>query len=202
MNSYQEEQLDALNLVSTVLADLSPNQMDQLHQEISPYLEFRQSVEHFLSENFSGVCTRACYQSQRSACCSKDGIITFFADVLINAITSTPEQLGALFQAVKMPAAGMKCIYLAEDGCLWQVKPSVCVMFLCESAQKEVYSANPAAEPAWRALKDQMRCFTWPDRPVLFDRLEQFVLDRGYRSALMYLHNSPGLMRVKQRAGL
>jgi hypothetical protein len=35
----------------------------------------------------------------------------------------------------------------------------------------------------------------------LFDELEQLFIDAGYRSPLMYLHNGPGLLRVKERAG-
>jgi hypothetical protein len=36
---------------------------------------------------------------------------------------------------------------------------------------------------------------------VLFDDLEAFFIDCGCTSPLMYLHNSPGLLRVKQKRG-
>lgn len=169
---------------------------------MSPYIQFRQTLDGFLSEFFSRVCTENCYRSRRSACCSKDGIITFFADVMINAFFSDSQQLDCLEQAIQHPRSEMKCIYLGPDGCMWEIKPVVCVMFLCEPARKPVFEANPQAASTWQKLKLQERSFRWPDRPVLFDRLEQSVIDGGHHSPLMYLHNSPGLMRVKKRAGL
>jgi len=51
-------------------------------------------------------------------------------------------------------------------------------------------------------LEQESRRFKWPDRPVLFDTLEKLFLDAGFHSPLMYLHTSPGLLRVKQQAGL
>ncbi|CAB1071247.1 hypothetical protein D1AOALGA4SA_1164 [Olavius algarvensis Delta 1 endosymbiont] len=51
-------------------------------------------------------------------------------------------------------------------------------------------------------LEAERQHFTWPDRPVLFDDLESYFLKTGCRSPLMYLHNSPGLLRIKQKAGL
>ena len=50
------------------------------------------------------------------------------------------------------------------------------------------------------ALAQERKRFTWPDRPVLFDDLEQYFMDAGCTSPHMYLHNSPGLLRVKQMA--
>jgi len=50
-------------------------------------------------------------------------------------------------------------------------------------------------------LEAKRKRFTWPDQPVLFDDLESYFMKSGYRSPLMYLHNSPGLLRVKQKAG-
>ena len=202
MNTYQEEQLDALNLVRNFLSERSEVQIQQLCEKITPYLEFRQTVDGFLCEFFSQVCTQNCYRSRRSACCSKDGIITFFADVLINALSSTPRQLGILEQAIRYPKYEMKCIFLGPKGCLWQIKPVVCVMFLCETAQKHVFDEKKHAKFIWQDLKHRERSFKWPDHPVLFDRLEQCAMDCGFNSPLMYLHNSPGLLLVKKRAGL
>ncbi|MGD9213132.1 MAG: hypothetical protein PVI90_20290, partial [Desulfobacteraceae bacterium] len=198
----QEEQLNALTLVKTFLTGQSEAQIQKLHKRITPYIQFRQTVDDFLCEFFNQVCTQNCYQSHRSACCSKDGIITFFADVLINALVSTSEQLTALEQAIQNPEYKMKCIYLKSTGCLWQIKPSVCVMFLCENAQQRVFEESPHAKPTWQELKQWERSFKWPDRPVLFDWLEQCAMDSGFHSPLMYLHTSPGLIRIKQLAGL
>jgi len=74
-------------------------------------------------------------------------------------------------------------------------------MFLCDAAKKEVFGKNPQARKRWEAFQKQKQCFTWPDRRILFDTLEQYFMDAGYTSPLMYLHNSPGLLRVKQQAG-
>jgi hypothetical protein len=51
-------------------------------------------------------------------------------------------------------------------------------------------------------LRRQEKKYKWPDRPVLFDHLEKVFLDMGYRSSLMHLNLSPGLLRVKRAAGL
>ena len=51
-------------------------------------------------------------------------------------------------------------------------------------------------------FEEKRRQYTWPDQPVLFDKLEALFVEAGYRSSLMYLHNSPGLLRVKQKAGI
>ena len=202
MNSYQQEQIDALNLVTRFLSELDDERIQLLNQKISPYLHFRKSVDDFLTKHFSRTCTQTCYQNQRSACCSKDGIITFFGDVLINALCSTSSELQRLAQAVEAPRQQMKCIFLESVGCLWRIKPAVCVMFICPSALEEVFSRNPQAKKRWEELKALERTFKWPDQPVLFDWLEQFALTFGYQSPLMYMHNSPGLMRVKKKAGL
>jgi hypothetical protein len=49
-------------------------------------------------------------------------------------------------------------------------------------------------------LKQREKHFRWPDRPVLFDDLEKYFMAAGYSSPLMYLNNSPGLLRVKELA--
>ena len=202
MNSYQKEQLDALILVRSFLTGQSEAQIEGIVKQISTYLQFRQSVDQFLEHNFSQICTANCYQNHLSACCSRDGIITFFGDVMVNALVSTCQQLDVMMQAVQLPQFKRKCIYLSAAGCLWQVKPSVCAMFLCENAQLRVFEGRTHLKRTWDKLKLRERTFKWPDRPVLFDQLEEMVIDGGLKSPLMYLHNSPGLIRVKQRAGL
>jgi hypothetical protein len=127
---------------------------------------FRQQVAEFLNRYFSDICIRKCYENQLSACCSKDGIITFFADMVINALNSSKVGLDRLEHAVKNPADAAKCIYLSEH--------------------------------QWNALKDLKKSFTWPDRPVLFESLERFFMDRGCDSPLMYMHKSPGLVSIRR----
>jgi hypothetical protein len=54
------------------------------------------------------------------------------------------------------------------------------------------------AKEKWEALKQREKTFRWPDQAVLFDELEEVFIKAGYDSTLMYLHNSPGLLRVKK----
>jgi len=202
MNEYQREQLDALRIVRQGLAQLSETQRRQLEREIEPYNRFRASVDIFLDRYFKDVCTRLCYRSRTSACCSKDGIITFFADTVINALQSTSGQLDRMEAGLQQVNNGHRCIYLNDDGCVWTVRPVVCAMFLCDRAQETIFAENPEAGQAWKTLRRQEKVFKWPVRPVLFDRLEKVFLDRGYRSTLMHLNFSPGLLMVKKRAGI
>ena len=81
---------------------------------------------------------------------------------------------------------------------IWNIKPIVCEMFLCDAAQKEVFGKELHVRKRWEELQKQKKSFTWPDRRVLFDSLERYFMDAGFTSPLMYLHNSPGLLRVKQ----
>ena len=137
-----------------------------------------------------------------SACCSKDGIITFFADILINALYASPQEIEALFARLQIRHEGFKCVYLNKNGCLMRIQPIVCKMFLCGRAEKAVFTSNPHLKNQWEALQEKKQRFTWPDRPVLFDYLEEIVIEAGLSSSLMYLHNSPGLLRVKKQAGI
>jgi len=201
MDSYQKEQFDALEMVVGHLNRLTTDEQRELRALIQAYMDFRQRVDRYLGRYFSRVCTTSCFQSQRSACCSRDGIITFFADVVVNFLMSRPEEIESLFKVLQAPHEGFKCVYLGPKGCLWRVKPIVCQMFLCDPAMTDVFAHNPDAGAQWEALKKEAQGFKWPDRPVLFDALEKHFLDAGLRSSLMYLHTSPGLLRVKKLAG-
>lgn len=202
MNDYQQEQLEALQTVRDGLARLSDHDLIRLKQTVDDYIGFRQSVDAFLNRYFRDVCTHICYLERTSACCSKDGIITFFADTVVNALHATPEQLDLLEAALKRVNGGHRCIYLTSDGCMWAIRPVVCAMFLCDRAMHTVFSAKPQARKTWESLRRLEKTFKWPDRPVLFDHLEQVFLNLGYRSSLMHLNLSPGLLRVKKEAGL
>jgi len=200
MNSYHKEQSDALEIVQRYLAGISVLERKKLEAEVSDYLLFRDEVGSFLSTHFSEVCTQKCYQNKLSACCSREGIITFFGEVVINALVSQEKEIEKLLFVLKKPNDGFKCVYLGENGCIWKVKPIVCEMFLCEQAKKDVFGLNPGAGQVWEGLKKRKKLYTWPDRTVLFDMLENYFLDAGYLSPLMYMHNSPGLLRVKRGA--
>jgi hypothetical protein len=202
LTPYQVEQLDALQLAISYLNGLTPKAQAKLNRSIESYLDFRAEVDAYLEMHFSRYCTRSCYTTQTSACCSRDGIITFWADVLINANASDHRQLEHLQHAIGHPLNRQKCIYLGPDGCLWQVRPLVCAMFLCDDALAKAFEGSPEAERQWEGFKHQAKGFRWPDRPVLFDQLEKRCIAAGVDSPLMYLHSSPGLLRVKSKAGL
>jgi hypothetical protein len=91
---------------------------------------------------------------------------------------------------------------LNEAGCIWHCKPIVCEMFLCVHAKNHLVAKNNALVSQWRNLRQRERLYTWPDRSVLFDQLEDFFIQDGFDSPLMYLHRSPGLLRLKARHGV
>lgn len=202
MNDYQFEQLEALLLVRMHLKVLPGGEKDKLRQMAADYLEFRRRADRFLGTYFASVCDRSCYQSRLSACCSREGIVTFFADVVINQLFCDEAELDGLANALRSEHTGFKCVYLSADGCRWKIKPIVCQMFLCEPAKAKVFRQHPPAESEWNELERLRKKFTWPDRPVLFDIMEKYFMAMGCSSALMYMHQSPGLLRVKKKAGI
>jgi hypothetical protein len=202
MNEYQQEQLDALTIVRRGLLQFGDAKRMELIETIRDYMQFRQSVDRFLKCYFSDTCTQTCYQSRTSACCSKDGIITFFADTVVNALHATPAGLDRLETVLNRVNRGHRCVYLGSHGCMWTVRPVVCAMFLCDRAMQAVFSDDPEARKGWASLRRQANAFKWPDRPVLFDYLERVFLDLGCQSTLMHLNLSPGLLRIKKNAGL
>jgi hypothetical protein len=199
MNAYQIEQLESLQMISRRIGDMPAAEKEAFLAEIEPYLRFRREVAEFHSRRFAGICTEKCYQSRLSACCSKDGIITFFADMVINMLVSAPGEIDRMEQAVRHPAFDYKCVYLAENGCQWKIKPVVCEFFLCDEAEKTILDPDPEARAQWKEMEAARKGFTWPDQPVLFESLEKYFMDRGYDSPLMYLHKSPGLIRLRRK---
>ena len=200
MDAYQKEQLDAVLMAREYIDGLSAQRRKALFEVIAPYLAYRRQVDEFLETHFSDICTRSCYENNRSACCSKEGIITFFADTVINVLVSSEQQIDTLCDRLQTENKGFKCIYLGDAGCLWQVKPIVCQMFLCDPAQKKVFDEHPQMENEWQVFREKEKDFKWPDKPVLFDEIEALFINAGYTSSLMYLHNSPGLLLVKQKS--
>jgi hypothetical protein len=202
MDDYNRQQREALGLARRALSAMPRGELQALLDSCAPYLDFRERTARFLARHFSRVCTLACYTDGRSACCQKEGIITFFADVAVNVLVSGDTAPDTLERVLDSPNTGQKCVYLGTNGCLWKIKPVVCEMFLCDSAKATVFSENTAAALEWEELQRLQKTYTWPDRPVLFNALEERFLALGLRSPLMYLHNSPGLLMVKKRAGL
>jgi hypothetical protein len=200
INSYHQEQIETLNMVYCHLKTISVQEKQRLLSQISDYLVFRDAVDEFLHEHFKNICTQKCYQSKVSACCSREGIITFFGDVVVNVLVSNETEIKELARVLKKRNNGFKCIYLGGDGCLWRIKPIICEMFLCDTAKELVFKEKSSANKLWIELKQREKHFRWPDRPVLFDDLEKYFMAAGYSSTLMYLNTSPGLLRVKELA--
>ena len=200
MTAYNREQLEAIRLVRNHLKMSSSAELSWLRRRIRSYLQFREETNRFLNHYFSHVCTHKCYQDQYSACCGREGITTFFADVVINVLMSSQEKTDRLVEALQAPNVGLKCIYLGNKGCLWKIKPIVCEMFLCKEARQTVFGQAPDVKKQWERLRRREKMYTWPDRPVLFDDLEAVFIRAGYTSNLMYFHNSPGLLKVKNQA--
>ncbi len=202
MSDYRQEQLESQNIVIRYFASASEAERDRLKRLCENYNDFRNKVRLFQERHLQAICTRACFQGQKSACCNKDGIITFFADLVVNALHAPPPKMTELIAALRTERDDLKCIYLGADGCRWYIKPIVCEMFLCDRALKGVKTTDPKAAATWQTLEAEAKGFRWPDRPVLFDRIESWFLAAGLCSPLMYLHNSPGLVRIKRKAGL
>ena len=75
-------------------------------------------------------------------------------------------------------------------------------MFLCEHAKINLGVRGDSVLKKWNQFKEEEKNFTWPDKPVLFDELETLFIEKGFDSPLMYFHKSPGLLRVKSKAGI
>jgi len=202
MEAHQKDQYDGFCLTQRALAALGPQALMSLQRLVADYRAFREDTSAFLHTHFFGVCTSACYQSRLSACCTRDGIIVYFADVVVNTLAAPAQRTHSIIARLAHSHQGTKCIYLGEQGCLWTVKPIGCEMFLCDQAQHLVFSENPDLRGRWETLNTRRKSFTWPDRPVLFDLLETRLMALGIDSSLMYFHKSPGLLRVKRQAGL
>ena len=160
MNAYQAEQIAAFELIRLHL----PKLKKQLHRTqadpLEAYLAFRQETDRYFDQYFAGICNTTRYQNQHSACCSRDGIITFFADMVINILYSNGSVLDRMALRLQTPHLGLKCLYLSPGGCMWTIKPVVCQMFLCERAQLEVFSQCPQAREQWDTLTRRRRDFT------------------------------------------
>ena len=198
-SEYNRQQMEAFLMVRRYLGMISPSQMSRIKGWVRTYLKFRGEVARFQKQHFSEICTYKCFTSQTSACCGREGIATFFADVVINVLLSSHREVDDILETLSHDRGGFKCVYLMEQGCLWRLKPIVCEMFLCKHAKDAVLDNNRALGDRWEKLRRRERRYTWPSRPVLFDRLEEMFIEAGFQSPLMYFHRSPGLLRVKNR---
>ncbi len=188
-------------MVRRHLDSLGREQLHRLYRRIAEYVSFRDELETFLEERFEKICTESCFRSRLSACCTREGIIVFFADVVVNTLKSSPEALDAIEEALQSDSGRdqeFKCVFLSEKGCMWQVRPIVCAMFLCDPAKEKAFGQDPETARQWEVFEARRKKFTWPNKPVLFDDLEAIFIDAGHRSPLMHLHFSPGLLMVKK----
>jgi hypothetical protein len=201
-SEYNQQQKEALLMVRQHLSGLPLSQLHRLKRRIRSYLGFREAVASFQKTHFADLCSEKCFTSHTSACCGREGIITFFADVVVNVLLSTQEENDVLLDILDTDTGGLNCVYLNNTGCLWRAKPIVCEMFLCEHAKNLVLDNNKALKSQWETFRQRERRYTWPTRPVLFDELEDYFIGAGFDSPLMYLHRSPGLLRLKARHGL
>ena len=201
-SEYNQQQKDAIILVRRHLSALPSSKLHWLEQYINSYLQFRQEVACFQQQHFAEICSEKCFTSQISACCGREGIATFFADVVINVLLSTDKDTDTLLGTLERDKGGFNCVYLNESGCLWRLKPIVCEMFLCDHAKNTVLDSQESLRSQWQELRRRERLYTWPTQPVLFDELEDFFIQAGFDSPLMYLHRSPGLLRLKAQHGL
>jgi len=202
MSEYNRDQLEAIGIVRSYLDGLTESRISGIKRLIRPYLQFRADVGDFQKRHLARVCTQKCFTGRTSACCNREGIAAFFADVLTNILLSSDAEIDALMQALSMDPGGFKCVYLGTGGCLWRLKPIVCEMFLCDHAKKTLPASKGALLKRWEALRQREKEYTWPDKPVLFDELEEILMKAGFDSPLMYFHHSPGLLRIKTRSRL
>ena len=202
MSEYNQQQIEAILMVRGHLSGLSASRLRRLRQKMSSYLEFRKDLSSFQKTHLAELCSQKCFTSRTSACCGREGIITFFADVVINVLLSTDGEIDTLLEALQRDTGGSNCVYLNEAGCIWHCKPIVCEMFLCDHAKGHLLAKNDTLVSQWEKLRQRERFYTWPDRLVLFDKLEDFFIRDGFDSPLMYMHRSPGLLRLKAKHGV
>jgi len=198
LSPYNKEQVEAIHWIRRYLANCSDSQIESLIFLIKPYLSFRKETAEFQNRYLSEMCIRNCFTSWTSACCGREGIMTFFADMVINILISAHEEIEDLVRTLLADTGGTKCVYLSnERGCLWKLKPIVCEMFLCDKA-RDMMGSSDQRKFRWEELRRKEKYFTWPDKPVLFDDIEEMFIKEGIDSPLMYFHKSPGLLRIKK----
>ena len=183
MSEYNTEQLETLRIVRQFLKSLSENETRFYKKQIEDYFLFRKKVSDFSRKNFSSICRAKCFENKLSACCTKEGIITYFADVFINAIHSDTSVLDNMESMLHNGGSSKNCVYLGNNGCIWLIKPIVCEMFFCDFLISEAEKDNPSIKKELEHLKLLQKNFTWPDKPVYFNTIEEVFIERGYHNA-------------------
>lgn len=202
MREYNQEQIQAIFMVRDFMRKNYQTELSSIKPEIQIYFRFREEVSEFQKRHLSVICNITCFTSKLSACCSREGIATFFADVVINYLMSSQNEIDALIDVLMNDKGGHRCVYLSPDGCLWRLKPIVCEFFLCKKAKEEIIEKDPLLKEKWSKFQKKEKEFIWPDKKVLFDEIEEIFIEKGYESPLMYMHRSPGLLIVKKKANI
>lgn len=199
---YNIEQYDAFMTLKSFFEKASDEEIAELKKMIAQYLDFRSETSDFLSKSCAEVCGDICFKTGLSDCCMHEGIITFFADWVVNWLVSTKEDLDRLLKVLFEPFRTDKCVFLGPTGCVWKIKPLNCETFVCKLARTEIFAKNFEAEHIYEEMLAKKKTFSYPDRPVLFDELEKYFIKRGIDSETMYFHKGAGLLMIKRKAGV
>lgn len=198
MSLYHRTQLESIRSAFEACEKLDDLTRTHLRNLASPYMEFRRELDQFNERYFLSYCRKACFETKRSACCGYESIIVFFADEVINYLFGGKDDFPIILEKLRRVKASDHCVYLGEEGCLWTIRPISCAMFFCDDVKKEVFWNVPEAQTRWNELVRKEKSFTWPDRPVLFDTIEEVFIKIGVMTDHMYCHRSPGLLKLKQ----
>ena len=112
--TYNQQHLEAFRMVRRHLKGMTNSQMDRLRRQIDAYLTFRRDVSTFQDLHFSKICIDKCFTSKESACCGREGIAAFFADVVINALLSTDAEIDCIIQNLLEDKGDPNCVYLTQ----------------------------------------------------------------------------------------
>lgn len=202
ISEYNRDQLLSFQAIRGSCLLLADDELEQLIESFQPYLAFRKALQEFQSRYFQSFCAETCFRTGLSACCGFESIITFFADQVITYCVSPPEEQTAILRVLGRPNRSQRCVYLDAQGCIWKVPPISCAMFLCEQTKESVFAEHSESRTEWERFQAHEKEFTHPTQRILFDDVERFFLDREVRSPHMYYHFSPGLLRLKAKAGI
>ncbi len=202
VSRYNLDQWDGFTAILRALEKMDRTEIEFLRELSQPYLRFREALEAFQRLYLEPLCVRTCYETGVSACCGFESIFTFFADQVVTLLFSREEEIATLLDVLQKPNKTRRCVYLGSRGCLWKIRPISCTMFFCDEVKNTLIHDSAALQEEWERFQAWEKEFTWPDKEVLFDLLEKHFLHRGVETPFMYFHKSPGLLRVKARAGL
>jgi hypothetical protein len=202
MSEYNRDQWLGLTAILDALEQMPEGEREALHASLWHYLEFRRELATFHARYFHDYCRRACHETGLSVCCGFESIFTFFADHLISCLLANKADRDLLVRILKRPNITGKCVFLDVHGCRWRLPPVSCAMFYCDPAKEAIFADAPEAGALFEELRRREKQFTHPDRPVLFDDLERHFRRKGLQTPHMYYHFSPGLLRLKAKAGI